>query len=102
MKTKFNKDYYTDALGVQLFNVFRPLSPQLALTAFYEKAISKKTRSKITYTIDDFSYANIGFGFSTQVSKLNFYALVDNILEFSNLSSANSISFQLGFNLIFN
>lgn len=96
------KDYYTDALGVQLFNFFRPLSPQLALTAFYEKAISKKTRSKITYTIDDFSYANIGFGFSTQVSKLNFYALVDNILEFSNLSSANSISFQLGFNLIFN
>lgn len=96
------KDYYNNALGVQFFSVFRPLSPQLALTAFYERAITKKTRAKFTYTIDDFSYTNLGFGFSTQVSKLNFYFLVDNLLEFSNLSAANSMSFQLGFNLIFN
>lgn len=96
------KDYYDNAVGAQLFNVFRPLGPQLALTTFYERAITKRTRTKFTYTVDSFSIANIGFGFSTQISKLNFYAMVDNLLEFSNLSAANSVSFQLGFNLIFN
>lgn len=95
------KDYFNNAIGLQLFNVFRPLGPQLALTGFFEKMFSKNLQTKITYTIDDFSYANIGFGISTQVSKVHFYALVDNLLEFRNLSSANSISLQFGLNLRF-
>ena len=36
----FIKDFYTDAAGVQLHSVFRPLSPQVALTAFYQKAFT--------------------------------------------------------------
>lgn len=96
------KDFYTDALGVQFYSVFRPLSPQLALTAFYQKSITNKIHTKITYTVDDFSYSNIGAGLSAQFGIVNFYGMVDNILEYQNLSSANSISFQLGFNLIFN
>ncbi|SDR73203.1 hypothetical protein SAMN05216503_0656 [Polaribacter sp. KT25b] len=96
------KDFYTDALGVQLYSVFRPLSPQVALTGFYQKSITNKIHTKFTYTIDDFSYANIGAGFSAQFSRVNFYGMVDNILEFDNLSSANSLSLQLGINVIFN
>ena len=96
------KNFYTDAIGVQLYNVFRPLSSQLALTAFYEKAITNKIHTKITYTVDDFSYSNIGAGLSVQLGSVNFYGLVDNLLEYGDLSSANSASFQLGFNLIFN
>lgn len=96
------KDFYTDALGVQLYSVFRPLSPQLALTGFYQKSITNKIHTKFTYTIDDFSYANIGAGLSAQLGKLNLYGMIDNILEYRNLSSANSLSLQLGINVIFN
>lgn len=96
------KNFYTDALGVQLYNVFRPLSSQLALTGFYEKAITNKIHTKVTYTVDDFSYSNIGAGLSIQLGSFNFYGLVDNLLEYGDLSSTNSASFQLGFNLIFN
>ena len=96
------KDFYTDALGIQLYSIFRPLRPQLALTAFYQKSITNKIHTKVTYTIDDFSYANIGAGFSAQFGKVNLYGMLDNILEYTNLSSANSVSFQLGINVIFN
>ncbi|PQB06164.1 hypothetical protein BST83_02420 [Polaribacter filamentus] len=96
------KDFYTDALGIQLYSVFRPLSPQLALTGFYQKSITNKIHTKVTYTIDDFSYANIGAGLSAQFGKVNLYGMVDNILEYSNLSAANSLSLQVGINLIFN
>jgi hypothetical protein len=96
------KDFYTDAIGVQLYSIFRPLSPQLALTGFYQKSITHKIHTKVTYTIDDFSYANIGAGLSAQFGKVNLYGMLDNILEYRNLSSANSISLQVGFNVIFN
>jgi hypothetical protein len=96
------KDFYTDALGVQLYSVFRPLSPQLALTAFYQKSLTNTLQTKVTYTVDDFSYANIGAGFSAQFGKVNLYGMLDNLLEYSNLSSANSLSLQLGINVIFN
>ena len=96
------KDFYTDALGVQIYSVFRPLSPHLALTGFYQKSLSKKLHTKITYTVDDFSYSNIGAGISAQFGKVNLYGMIDNILEYRNLSSANSISFQAGINVIFN
>lgn len=96
------KDFYTDALGVQLFSVFRPLRPQLALTAFYEKSLSNNIHTKFTYTIDDISFANLGAGLSMQFGKVNFYGMFDNILSYKNLSSANSVSLQLGINLIFN
>ena len=97
-----HKDYYTDALGVQLFSVFRPLSPQLALTAFYQKVLTSKIHTKVTYTIDDLSYSNLGAGISAQFSKVNIYGMIDNILEYKNLSNANNLSLQLGINVIFN
>ncbi|WP_405562668.1 DUF5723 family protein [Polaribacter sp. Asnod6-C07] len=96
------KDFYTDAIGVQIFSVFRPLRPQLALTAFYEKSLSNKIHTKFTYTVDDISYANLGAGLSMQLGKVNFYGMFDNILSYKNLSSSNSVSLQLGINLIFN
>jgi len=63
--------------------------------------LSQRVHTKVTYTIDNYSSNNIGVGLSTQVGKLNFYGMVDNILQFTNMAVANSISAQLGFNLIF-
>lgn len=96
------KDFFTDAIGLQLFSVVRPLGPQLALTGFYEKSLTKKIHTKFTYTIDDFSTTNLGAGLSAQIGKFNIYTMLDNILSYKNLSSSNRVSLQLGFNLIFN
>ena len=96
------KDFYTDALGAQLYSVFRPLSQQFALTGFYEKSFSHKLHTKVTYTVDNYSYYNIGVGVSAQVWKINFYGILDNIAELTDISSANNVSLQFGFNLLFN
>ncbi len=96
------KDFFTDAIGVQLYSVFRPLGFQMALTGFYEKALTKKILTKFTYTVDDFSFTNIGAGLSAQFGKFNMFTMVDNILSYNNLSSSNHLSLQIGFNLIFN
>lgn len=96
------KHFYSDAIGVQLYYVFRPLNPQLALTGFYQKVITNNFQTKITYTVDDFSNTNIGAGFAAQFGIVNFYGMLDNLLEYSNLSSANSLSLQVGFNIIIN
>lgn len=96
------KDFYRNAIGVQLYSVFRPLNSQLALTGFYEKSFSEKLHAKVTYTIDDYSFYNIGAGISAQIGKVNFYGMVDNIAQFSDIASANSIALQLGINVIFN
>jgi hypothetical protein len=96
------KNFYTDAFGAQLYSVFRPLSQQFALTGFYEKSFSNKLHAKVTYTVDDYSYTNIGVGISAQIWKVNFYGMLDNIAELSDISSANNVSLQLGFNLLFN
>jgi hypothetical protein len=96
------KEFYTDAFGAQLYAVFRPLREQFALTGFYEKSLSNKLHAKVTYTLDDYSYYNIGLGVSAQIWKINFYGLLDNIAALSDISSANNISLQFGFNFIFN
>lgn len=98
----FKKDLYSDTVGVQLYSVYRLISPHVAFTAFYQKSVTSKTHTKITYTIDNFSYSNIGAGISTQFGCVNMYSLVDNILGYRNLSAANNISLQVGINLIFN
>ena len=96
------KEFYTDAFGAQLYTVFRPLRQQFALTGFYEKSFSNKVHAKVTYTVDNYSYYNIGVGISTQVGKINFYGILDNIAELSDISNSNNISLQFGFNLLFN
>lgn len=96
------KEFYTDALGFQVHTMFRPLNPQLAFTGFYQKSITSKIHTKFTYTIDDLSFTNFGAGLSAQIWNVNFYGMVDNLLSYRNLSSANSLSLQVGFNLIFN
>ena len=88
-------------VGIQLFSIFRPKQPQLAATLFYYRRISKFLRTKFTYTVDDFSYTNVGFGFSTHIGKFNLYATADNLIGYTNLSKSNSQSVQFGMNIIF-
>ena len=92
---------YINEIGAQLYAINRPKRPQIALTAYYYRRIFEGFRIKATYTIDSFSFKNVGFGVSTQLGALNFYLLADNLLEYQNLAKAQSASLQLGFNLVF-
>ncbi|ARV07666.1 hypothetical protein BTO04_13620 [Polaribacter sp. SA4-10] len=96
------KESYTDAFGVQLYSLFRPLRNEYAFTGFYEKSITSKIDAKLTYTLDNYSYNNIGLGISAQIWNMNFYGIVDNIAHLSDISSAKNVSLQFGFNLLFN
>ncbi|MBW1656561.1 DUF5723 family protein [Flavobacterium quisquiliarum] len=93
--------YYKNAVGAQLFAMTTPREPIAALTAFYRRNIFRKLDVKATYTFDSFSNKNIGLGIAGTIGAVNIYALVNNILEYKDLSKANSAAFQLGINFVF-
>ena len=92
---------YANAIGGQLFIMSMPVEPFVALTAFYKRNIFEKLDFKATYTFDSYSNKNIGLGLSGTLGKLNMYLLVDNVLEYKDVSKANSVAFQFGFNFVF-
>ena len=63
-------------------------------------SLSKKIHTKFTHTVNDYSAAIFGAGLSLQVSKVNLYGLLDNILGVADLSSINNISINFGMNII--
>ncbi|KAA5828134.1 hypothetical protein FPF71_04675 [Algibacter amylolyticus] len=93
---------YMNRVGAQLYAIKRPKSPQLALTAYYYRRLFNGLRMKATYTLDSYSFNNIGLGVSAHLGGANFYVLADNFLQYQNIYDAQSVSLQLGFNYIFN
>ncbi|MEO9893526.1 DUF5723 family protein, partial [Aurantibacter sp.] len=55
---------------------------------------------KTSYTVDKFSFTNIGLGLNLQAGPVNFYVLADNLLGYQNLASSHYQSFQIGLNII--
>jgi hypothetical protein len=98
--TSANENKYTNSVGAQVFVMSTPKTPLMALTAFYRRQIFDALEMKATYTVDSFSSRNIGLGLSTTLGKVNFYVLADNLLEYRDISKANSLSFQFGLNII--
>jgi hypothetical protein len=94
------KKRYLNAVGGQLFAMTMPNEPFVAFTAFYKRSIFEKLDFKATYTLDSYSSKNIGLGLSGTIGKVNIYALVDNVLEYRDVSKANSLAFQFGINFI--
>ena len=92
---------YRNSVGGQLFIMSMPKEPFVAVTAFYQRSIFEKFDVKATYTFDAYSNTNIGLGLSANIGKFNIYALFDNVLEYKDVSKANSLAFQFGFNFIF-
>ncbi|MEP4785840.1 MAG: DUF5723 family protein, partial [Gilvibacter sp.] len=93
---------YLNAVGMQLYAISRPKQPQLALTAYYYRRLFNGLSAKATYTIDSYSFKNVGLGVSANIGGMNFYIMADNFLEYQNIYNAQSVSLQLGFNYIFN
>jgi hypothetical protein len=91
---------YQNKVGAQLYTVFKTKKPQAAITAFYYRRLFNSLHLKTTYTIDSYSHKNLGVGISAHISSFNFYAMLNNLLEFKNIAKAQSVSLQLGFNII--
>ncbi|MCF6296784.1 MAG: DUF5723 family protein [Flavobacteriaceae bacterium] len=91
----------TSELGIHTYTIFRPNKMGWAVTAFYSRELTRYLNTKITYTYDNFSAKNIGFGLSTHFKKFNFYATADNLLNLPKLKDSNYQSFQLGMNFMF-
>lgn len=92
---------YQNAVGLQLYSVFRPRRPQFAVTAFYYRRLFDFLKLKATYTVDEFSYRNVGLGASIHIGNFNMYLMGNNLFELQNISKTQSVSLQFGINLIF-
>lgn len=92
---------YKNAVGAQFFAMSTPRTPITALTAYYRRSLFSTLQMKATYTLDNYSSKNIGLGLSANLGKFNMYFMADNLLEYKDVSKANSLSFQFGFNFIF-
>ncbi|MBM1106100.1 hypothetical protein JQC67_08135 [Aurantibacter crassamenti] len=91
---------YANSVGGHLYAVNRPRGPQTALSVFYQRRIGSVLALKTSYTVDKFSFTNIGLGLNLQAGPVNFYVLADNLLGYQNLANSNYQSFQFGLNII--
>ncbi|BFP41899.1 hypothetical protein FGF1_27440 [Flavobacteriaceae bacterium GF1] len=91
---------YVNAVGGQLFMINRVRGPQAALTAFYQRRLGNTLAFKTTYTVDKFSFSNVGLGLNLQAGPVNFYLLADNLLGYTNIPNSHYASLQFGFNII--
>ena len=87
-------------VGLQFYSIFRPKGPQMAGTLFYHRRITNYLSAKATYTVDSYSFSNVGLGVSAAIGNVNFYLAADNLIRYGNLAKAKSVSLQLGFNII--
>ncbi|WP_421806620.1 DUF5723 family protein [Flagellimonas sp.] len=95
-----NRDYYRNSVGGQLFMIKRPKGVQAALTGFYQRRFGRVLSLKTTYTIDKYTFTNLGLGANLQLGPVNFYVLADNLLSYSNIADSHYASLQFGFNII--
>ena len=86
--------------GLQVYSEFRPVTVLWAVTGFYSRQFSKSLNAKFTYTVDRFSFYNIGVGLSARIKQFNFFVAADNLLALPKVRDSNYQSFQLGMNVI--
>ena len=93
---------YHSKLGLHLFGIKRPKDIKYALTTYYDRKLNSNLRMKVSYTLDDYSYTNVGLLLSTRLKSFNFYLAADNLIGYFNLAKSNYQSVQLGFQFILN
>ncbi len=91
---------YKSAVGGQFFMIHRARGPQVALTGFYQHRFGNILAVKTTYTVDKYTFSNIGLGINLQAGPVNFYVLADNLMGYTNIPDSNYASLQFGFNII--
>jgi hypothetical protein len=102
VRADLSSDYLTSSFGLQIYTAFRPKTPVWAVTGFYSRELNKYLSLKGTYTVDQFSFYNIGVGVSTHIKSFNFYLTADNLVALPTVKNSNYQSFQFGMNFTFN
>ncbi|MDT0675643.1 DUF5723 family protein [Autumnicola musiva] len=92
---------YLNAVGMLLSGVKRPKGITLAFSAYYDKLVTEKFGFRAMYSIDDYSFTNIGAMVHRTFGNFNVYMAANNLLAFPNLAKANGTSVQLGLQFIF-
>lgn len=98
-RNKGGSPQFEQMVGVQYFSVFRPKGPQMAGTLFYRRRLFDFLAAKATYTVDSYSFSNVGLGVVGDFGIVNFYVAADNLLRYGNIAKAKSVSLQLGLNI---
>lgn len=101
VRADLSSDYLTSSYGMQVFTEFRPQYPVWAVTGFYSRELTNYLSTKATYTVDKFSYYNIGVGISAHIKSFNIYATADNLVALASIKNSNYQSIQFGMNFIF-
>ncbi|WP_430907715.1 DUF5723 family protein [Maribacter sp. 2-571] len=91
---------FANSVGGQLYMINRPRGPQSALSAFYMRRLGNAMAVKTTYTVDKFTFTNVGLGLNLQAGPVNLYVLADNLLAYRNLADSRYASLQFGLNII--
>ncbi len=102
VRADLSSNYLISSYGLQVYTAFRPKSPVWAVTGFYSRELNKFLSLKGTYTVDQFSFYNIGIGVSTHIKSFNFYLTADNLVALASIKNSNYQSFQFGMNFTFN
>jgi len=92
---------FENIMGIQLFGVMRPRGLKYAFTMFYDRKFSPDLRMKLTYTLDDFSYTNVGLLVSKKIKNFNLYLAADNLFGYFNLAKSQHQALQMGLQFIF-
>lgn len=95
-----NNKNYTSSTGVLVHAVKRPKGILAAGTVYYDKSWFSFFDTRISYTVDSFSYTNIGLLVNAKINNFNLYLAADNLLEYANLAKARSASIQLGMQVV--
>ena len=91
---------YDNAAGIQFFAVNRPRAPQASLTAFYQRRLGNTLAMKVTYTVDKYSFSNVGLGGSLRLGPAEFYLLIDNLIAFQNITDTRYVYLSFGANIL--
>lgn len=89
-------------LGLHVFSTLRFSRLVSAASLYYETKFFRGLRGKLSYSVDSFSYTNIGALISAQVGWVNLYLSADNILSYRNLAKTHNTSIQMGIQVIIN
>lgn len=91
---------YQNSVGAQLFLTKRPLGPKAAMSVYYVRRFGRWLNFKTTYTVNKYSFTNVGFGLGIKAANVQLYALADNVFAYSNLAKSQYAAFQFGINIL--
>lgn len=87
---------YKNNISFMLKAIKRPLNVQFEATTSYDTLIASQLHAKFTYTIDSYSFYNLGILLSARYKNINIYGGFDNLIGYMNLAKTKTAGLQIG------